>query len=115
MRARGRGKIINLSRGGATGPRPDLSAHAPSQCALVQLTETLAHELRGSGIDVNSVAPGAMNTRMLEEVLAAGPEASGEYARATEQAKSGGTPPEQAAALIVWLASPASDGITGRL
>lgn len=115
MRARGWGKIVNLSGGGATGPRPDFTAYAASKCALVRLSETLAHEVRGSGIDVSCVAPGAMNTRMLEEVLAAGPGASGEYPRAVEQAKSGGVPPEQAAALVVWLASPASDGITGRL
>jgi 3-oxoacyl-[acyl-carrier protein] reductase len=116
MRARGRGKIINISGGGATGPRPDLSAYAASKAALVRLSETLAEELRESGVDVNCVAPGAMNTRMLDELLAAGPGgARHEYERAIAQAQSGGTPPEKAAALIVFLASAASDGITGRL
>lgn len=116
MRKRGHGKIINLSGGGATGPRPDFSAYAAAKCALVRLSETLAAELRDSGIAVNCVAPGAMNTRMLEELLAAGPEgARAEYAKALEQARSGGTPPEMAAELVTWLASPASDGITGRL
>jgi 3-oxoacyl-[acyl-carrier protein] reductase len=116
MRARGRGRIINLSGGGATGPRPDLSAYAAAKCALVRLSETLAEELRGTGVAVNCVAPGAMNTRMLDQLLAAGPDgARAEYQRALLQAQSGGTPPEQAAALIVWLASPASDGISGRL
>jgi 3-oxoacyl-[acyl-carrier protein] reductase len=116
MRARRRGKIINLSGGGATSPRPDFSAYAAAKCALVRLSETLAEELRGSGIEVNCVAPGAMNTRMLEEVLAAGPEGARlEYERAQLQAQTGGTPPEAAAELVAWLASPASDGITGRL
>jgi NAD(P)-dependent dehydrogenase (short-subunit alcohol dehydrogenase family) len=116
MRARGRGKIINLSGGGATGPRPDLGAYAAAKCALVRLSETLAEELRESAIDVNCVAPGAMNTRMLEELLAAGPQgARREYERAQAQAQSGGAPPERAAALVAWLASPESDGISGRL
>ncbi len=116
MRARGRGKIINLSGGGATSPRPDFSAYAASKCALVRLSETLAEELRGSGIEVNCVAPGAMKTRMLEEVLAAGPQgAPREYERARLQAQSGGASPEAAAELVAWLASPASDGVTGRL
>jgi len=116
MRARGRGKIVNISGGGAAGPRPDLSAYAAAKAALVRLSETLAEELGDSKIDVNCVAPGAMNTRMLDELLAAGPAgARHEYERAVAQAQSGGTPPEKAAALVVFLASAASDGITGRL
>src|SRR4051812_44411531 len=116
MRARGRGKIVNVSGGGATGPRADFSAYALSKVAIVRLTETLAEELKGTAIDVNAVAPGPMNTRMLDEVLAAGPGAAPrEYDAAVARAKAGGTPPAKAAELIFWLASRASDGITGRL
>lgn len=116
MRAQRRGKIINLSGGGATGPRPDVTAYAASKAALVRLSETLAEELRDAHVDVNCVAPGAMNTRMLDELLAAGPTgARAEYEKALRQAQAGGTPPDKAAALIVFLASAASDGISGRL
>jgi len=116
MRDSGGGKIINISGGGATGPRPDVTAYACAKTALVRLTETLAEEVKDARIDVNAVAPGPMNTRMLEETLAAGPRgASREYAAALERAKSGGTPPQKAAELVFFLASPASDGITGRL
>ena len=116
MRKRGRGKIVNVSGGGSTGPRPDFSAYALSKTAIVRLTETLAVELQGRGIDVNAVAPGPMNTRMLDEVIAAGPGgAPREYEAAVARAKSGGVPPEKAAELVVWLASEQSDGITGRL
>jgi NAD(P)-dependent dehydrogenase (short-subunit alcohol dehydrogenase family) len=116
MRKRGGGKIINLSGGGATAPRPDFSAYAAAKTALVRLTETLALELREDHIEVNCVSPGAMNTQMLEEILAAGPEAARfEHARAREQKESGGASLEKAAELIVFLATSASNGITGRL
>jgi NAD(P)-dependent dehydrogenase (short-subunit alcohol dehydrogenase family) len=116
MQSRRWGKIINLSGGGAASARPDFSAYAASKCALVRFSETLAQELAGSGIDVNCVAPGAMNTRMLQEVLAAGPEAARrEYDQAVQRRQSGGASPQQAAELIALLASPASDGISGRL
>jgi 3-oxoacyl-[acyl-carrier protein] reductase len=116
MKRRGRGKIVNISGGGATGPRPDFSAYAAAKTALVRLTETLAEELREARIDINAVAPGPMNTRMLDETLAAGPDAAKrEYAAAAARAREGGTPPRKAAELVAWLASRASDGITGKL
>jgi NAD(P)-dependent dehydrogenase (short-subunit alcohol dehydrogenase family) len=117
MLQRGRGKIINISGGGATSSRPHFSAYAASKAALVRLTEVLADETRGRGVDVNAIAPGAMNTRMTAEVVSAGAAKAGqdEYQRACKQAQSGGASPERAAALAVFLASAQSDGITGRL
>jgi NAD(P)-dependent dehydrogenase (short-subunit alcohol dehydrogenase family) len=117
FRANGYGKIVQLSGGGATSPLPRLSAYAASKAAVVRFAETLAEELRGTGIDVNAIAPGALNTRLLDEVLEAGPERVGEsfYERAREQRSSGGTPLAVAARLAVFLASAASDGITGKL
>lgn len=117
MRERGYGKIINLSGGGATAPLPRFSAYAAGKAAVVRLTETLAEELRDSRVDVNAIAPGALNTRLLDEVLAAGPERAGEdfYNKSARQREAGGVPFDKGAALAVFLASPASDGISGRL
>lgn len=117
FRAHGGGKIIQLSGGGATSPMPYLSAYAASKAAVVRFVESLALEVREAGIDVNAIAPGAINTSMLDEIIAAGPDRVGEeyYRRALRQREEGGAPVEQAAALAVWLASPASDGITGKL
>ncbi len=114
---RGYGKIVQLSGGGATGPLPGLSAYAASKAAVVRFAETLAGELREHHIDVNAIAPGALNTRLLEEVLAAGPQLVGEdfHRRALEQERSGGVPLRRGAELAVFLGSAASDGITGKL
>ncbi|HYT95488.1 MAG TPA: SDR family oxidoreductase, partial [Gemmataceae bacterium] len=110
-------KIIVLSGGGATKPMPFLSAYAATKAAVVRFVETLAGEVAEFGIDCNSVAPGALNTRLLEEVLRAGPEVVGRsfYEASLRQQATGGDGLEQGAALCVFLASRASDGITGRL
>ena len=111
-----RGKIINFSGGGAVSPRPRLSAYSVSKAAVVRLTETLAEEVKHYHIDINAIAPGAVNTRFLDEVLAAG-EAAGEaeLAKALKQKREGGVPPKKVAELAVFLASTESDGLTGRL
>lgn len=115
MQARRLGKIINFSGGGATAPRPNFSAYAVSKAALVRFTETLAVELEPHNIQVNAVAPGAVNTRMLDEILAAGEKAGAEYEQALERLKSGGTPVELVCELILFLASTASGRLTGKL
>jgi NAD(P)-dependent dehydrogenase (short-subunit alcohol dehydrogenase family) len=113
----GRGKIIQLSGGGATNPLPNLSAYAVSKTAVVRFVETLAEETRRYGIDVNALAPGALDTRMLDEFIAAGPERIGAvlYERSVQHKRAGGFPLHQGADLAVFLGSSLSDGITGKL
>ena len=117
MKKNNAGKIINLSGGGATAPLPRISAYAASKAAVVRLTETLAEECKEYSIEINAVAPGALNTRLLDEVLESGPERVGKafYEKALKQKSNGGTPLDLGAALCVYLASPESDGITGKL
>ena len=111
-----RGKIINLSGGGASSPLPNFSAYAASKAAIVRLTETLAEEVKLFNIQVNAIAPGAVNTRLMDEVLAAGAAAGDKMlAQARRQKEAGGVPPERAAALAVFLASNDSGGLSGRL
>ena len=97
------GKIINMSGGGAVSPRARFSAYSASKAAVVRLTETIAEEVKPYHIDINAIAPGAVNTRLLEEVLQAG-DAAGEEEKlkAEKQRASGGTPPEKAAELALF-------------
>lgn len=113
----GRGKIVVLSGGGATNPLPNISAYAASKAAAVRLMETLAEELKPHHIDVNAIAPGALNTRLVDEVLAAGPEKVGAafYEKNKQWKEKGATPLDLGADLAVYLASAESDGITGKL
>ncbi|MGI8728802.1 MAG: SDR family NAD(P)-dependent oxidoreductase [Solirubrobacteraceae bacterium] len=117
FKRQGYGKIVQLAGGGATAPMPGISAYAASKAAVVRFAETLAGELRPHGIDVNAVAPGALNTRMLDEVLEAGPARVGQafYDRALKQQESGGAGLQRGAELVCFLVSDASDGITGKL
>jgi 3-oxoacyl-[acyl-carrier protein] reductase len=112
-----RPKIVCFSGGGATKPRVNFSAYGVAKTGIVRLVETIAEETRDRGIDINAIAPGAINTRLTDEVLALGPTVVGaaEFAAAQKQKASGGNSLEKALGLVEWLLSPASDGVTGRL
>lgn len=117
QQAERRAKIVCFSGGGATKPRPNFSAYGSAKTAIVRLVETIAEEERGRPLDINAIAPGAINTRLTDEVLALGPSVAGdaEYQVALKQKASGGASLDKALALVEWLLSPSSDGITGKL
>ncbi len=116
MIARRAGKILNVSGGGASNSRPNFSGYAASKAALVRLTETLGEEVAAHNVQVNALAPGATYTAMTDQVLEAG-ERAGEKAldeaRNTQQTR--GVPPEKQIALALFLVSPRSNHITGKL
>lgn len=113
----GRGKIVILSGGGATNPLPNISSYAASKAAVVRLMETLAEELKSFQVDVNAIAPGALATRLIDDVLAAGPEKVGAafFEKNKNWKEKGAVPLSLGAGLAVYLASAESDGITGKL
>jgi len=117
MKKQDSGKIIQLSGGGATQPRPNASSYAASKAAVVRLAETLALEVAVFGIEINSIAPGAMNTRLFEQVIEAGADLVGQefYEKTLKQKESGGSGFDNATSLAVFLASVESDGISGKL
>jgi NAD(P)-dependent dehydrogenase (short-subunit alcohol dehydrogenase family) len=111
------GSIINLSGGGATGPRANFSAYATAKAGLVRFSETLAEETKSLGIRVNCIAPGAMKTAMLGEVLekGIGPAGEREFNIASKIFSDGGASMDRVADLALFLASNASKNITGKL
>ena len=115
MIARGRGKIVNFSGGGAAYSRPNFSAYAAAKAGIVRFTEVLADELRPHNIQAYAVSPGAVRTRMIEDILAAPPERVGsEYEAVRAKERTGFDSGRAAAELVSFLASPAADGISGR-
>jgi len=116
MLARKSGKIINFSGGGATSSRPNFSAYAVSKIGVVKFTEIVAAELKNSGVYINAIAPGAINTNMLNEVLKAGKiVGEKELKEAKKRLKEGGDSLEEAVLLVLFLASDKSNGLSGKL
>jgi NAD(P)-dependent dehydrogenase (short-subunit alcohol dehydrogenase family) len=117
MVERRRGKIINFSGGGAASPLPRMAAYGASKAAVVRLTETLSEEVKPYNIEVNAIAAGLVNTRLLDDLLAAEERAGDQFARVRRlrDTGEGGVPAELPAALVLWLASDASQGLTGKL
>lgn len=62
MRARGFGRIVNVSSITISGGWADLSPYVASKAALIGLTRAWAREFGGWGITVNAIAPGAFPT-----------------------------------------------------
>jgi NAD(P)-dependent dehydrogenase (short-subunit alcohol dehydrogenase family) len=121
----GRAKIVCFSGGGATKARARFSAYGVAKTAVVRLVETIAEEEREHALDINAIAPGAIDTRLTDEVLALGPAVVGEAEfAAAKKTKESGAPSassakpaslDKALGLVEWLLSSASDGISGRL
>ena len=112
MKQRGYGKIINLSSGTAIKGSPGLAHYVASKGAIISLTRAAARELGDDGIRVNAIAPGlTMSASMLRN-----PSWTGEIVTnniAGRALKREALPDDLIGALI-FLASPASDFMTGQ-
>jgi len=117
MQQQRQGKVILLGGGGVTNPLPNLSCYAASKAGLARLADTLAEELKEFNVQINVIAPGLVDTRLQDEVLAAGSQAGPLYEKIKEAREkgTGAVPPEVAASLAVFLASEASGTLTGKL
>jgi len=109
MRDRQYGRIVNISSVGAfLGSVSAHPAYGVSKAGLIALTKSLAKEGASDGILVNAIAPGSIDTPMLESF---GPEARVKYAEAALLKRQG--TPKELAETVVFLVSPASSYITG--
>jgi NAD(P)-dependent dehydrogenase (short-subunit alcohol dehydrogenase family) len=111
MIARGRGKIINIgSMYGALGVAR-YAAYCASKAGVAALTRSLAVEWARHGVQVNCVAPGYMNTDIPRAALAE-PKTRELFLSKIPAHRIG--EPEEIGPLVVYLASPASDYMTGQ-
>lgn len=108
MKQAGGGKIINVASIAANVVSPRMTGYAPSKAALVQLTKVLASAWAKDNIQVNSVLPGWIDTDMARAAPPAVLQKVIERAPAGRLGK-----PEEFAGIAVYLASTASDFMTG--
>jgi 3-oxoacyl-[acyl-carrier protein] reductase len=100
MKARGYGRIVNLSSIAGKEGNPTASAYSASKAAVIGLTKSLGKELAKDGVTVNAVTPATIDTPILEQVSAA----HIAYMRSKIPMDRFGTV-DEAASLICWLAS----------
>lgn len=115
MKRRQAGRII-LFAGGGQAAMPRFSCYVSSKGAIWRLTETLGAELAPHEVYLNAIAPGAVNTKFLDEILSLGPDVVGkeQHARSLDQAAKGGTPPEKTGELVLYLLSDKSKQLYGK-
>lgn len=113
----GRARVICFSGGGSTNPRPNFAAYGVAKTGVVRLVEMLAAEWAGHPPDINAIAPGAIFTKMTEEVLARGEKLAGqkEFESAVKMSRDNAAKLDKVLGLVEMLLSPQSDGITGKL
>ncbi|MCS7282003.1 MAG: SDR family oxidoreductase [Anaerolineae bacterium] len=110
MQAQGGGKIINIASVAGLRPSPAMGVYSVSKAALIMLTQVLAVELAPANIQVNAIAPGVIKTRF-SQVLWQTPALAEQILKGTPAGRFG--EPEDVAGLALFLASPASDYVTG--
>lgn len=122
MTAQGSGSIVNISSAGADFPAPGLSIYAMTKSAVSMLTRSLAHEAGPHGVRVNAIAPGFIDTPMIEHRYRApggGIDLEKKAAILADRAKGSvlgiNGEPHDIAYAILYLASDAAKFVTGQV
>lgn len=112
MVARGRGVVINIASNGGVTPAPGIGAYCTAKAALIHLTRAFALELGPSGVRVNAIAPGLIETRMAQALLKS--EAGYEQFVKTNPLRRHGQP-EEIAGVALMLATDAGSYVNGEV
>ena len=112
MKARGGGKVINISSVAGLEPQPMMGVYSVSKAAVIMLTKVLAAELATDNIQVNAIAPGFVKTKF-SSVLWQTEAINEAILRAIPQGRM--AEPQEIAGLALYLASPASDFASGSI
>jgi 3-oxoacyl-[acyl-carrier protein] reductase len=110
MVQRGYGKIVNISSATIWSGRPYYAHYVSSKAAVVGLTRALANELGPHGVRVNAITPGPTRTEVERATMT-----GREWEQAAERtALRREEVPGDLTGAVLFLASPASDFITGQ-
>ena len=111
MRRQGWGRIINISSDAVTRGVMNYLHYVTSKSAMIGMTNAMARELGEDGINVNCIRPGAVAT---EVDRAVNPTTDLRKTQIAQQCLKRGMLPTDLVGLMIFLASPASDFITGQ-
>lgn len=111
MRERKRGSILYIVSMAALFGLPQVIAYSAAKSADMGIVRTLATEVGGDNIRVNSIAPGFIETEMMRRAVDADPERKRKILSRTSLQRFGR--PEDVALAAVYLSSPAASFITG--
>jgi NAD(P)-dependent dehydrogenase (short-subunit alcohol dehydrogenase family) len=110
MEGQGGGKIINMTSVAGLRPSPGMGVYSVSKAAIIALTQVLAVELGHANIQVNAIAPGVIKTKF-SQLLWQTPQIADPILSNLPLGRFG--EPEDVVGLALYLASPASDYVTG--
>ena len=107
-----RGNIINIASIAGLGPYPNNAQYGAAKAGVINLTQTMAWEWSAYNIRVNAIAPGLIATRVTERIYGEHPDFLQQVLRAIPLQRIGR--PEDIAGAAIYLASDASDYVTGQ-
>lgn len=119
MRDAGFGRIVNVISTSVKEPIPGIGVSNSTRGAVASWAKTLANEVAADGITVNNVLPGSTHTPRIEQIIESRVRAGDKDEDAVRAAMTASIPmgrfaePEETAAAVAFLASPAAAYITG--